>query len=140
MGRILALDVGDARIGLAASDLMQIIANPLETYHRKKNDNDFLYIADLAKQKEVELIVCGLPLGMNNLENEQTQKTRAFIEKLSKFTNLPVRFIDERLTTVSAEKVLIEGNVRRENRKGVIDKVAATIILQNYLDYYKQKS
>ena len=139
MGRILALDVGDARIGLAASDLMQIIANPLETYHRRKNDSDFSYIADLAKQKEAELIVCGLPLGMNSRENDQTQKTRAFVEKLSEYTDLPVKFIDERLTTVSAEKVLIEGGVRRENRKNVVDKVAATIILQNYLDYYKQK-
>lgn len=134
----MALDVGDARIGLAVSDLMGIIANPLETYFRKKNDSDFQYIADLAKAKETELIVCGLPVSMNNSENEQTAKTRAFVEKLGNYTTLPVKFIDERLTTVSAEKVLIEGNVRRENRKGVIDKVAATIILQNYLDYYKK--
>lgn len=135
MGRVMALDVGDVRIGVAVSDLMGIIANPLETYTRKGDvAKDAIYIANLAKQHEVDLFVCGLPLGLNGKENEQTQKTRAFIEELQKHTEIPVRFMDERFTTLSAERVLIEGNVRRENRKKVIDKVAATIILQNYLD------
>lgn len=135
MGRVMALDVGDVRIGVAVSDLMGIIANPLETYTRKGDvAKDAIYIANLAKQHEVDLFVSGLPLGLNGKENEQTQKTRAFIEELQKHTEIPVRFMDERFTTLSAERVLIEGNVRRENRKKVIDKVAATIILQNYLD------
>ena len=135
MGRVMALDVGDVRIGVAVSDLMGIIANPLETYTRKGDvAKDAIYIANLAKQHEVDLFVCGLPLGLNGKENEQTQKTRAFIEELQKHTEILVRFMDERFTTLSAERVLIEGNVRRENRKKVIDKVAATIILQNYLD------
>ena len=117
----MALDVGDVRIGVAVSDLMGIIANPLETYTRKGDiTRDVNYIVQLAKAHEVSLFVSGLPLGLNGLENEQTRKTR--------------EFMDERFTTLSAERVLIEGNVRRENRKKVIDKVAATIILQNYLD------
>lgn len=135
MGRIMALDVGDVRIGVAISDLMHIIANPLETYTRKGNlEIDAKYIADLAQKNEVELFVSGLPLGLNGLENEQTTKTRAFVEELSKHTKIPVKYMDERFTTLSAERVLIQGNVRRENRKKVIDKVAATIILQNFLD------
>lgn len=135
MGRIMALDVGDVRIGIAVSDLMGIIANPLETYTRKGNlEVDAKYIADLAKSKEVTLFVSGLPLGLKGQENEQTAKTREFIDVLKLVCDIPVEYLDERFTTMSAERVLIEGNVRRENRKKVIDKVAATIILQNYLD------
>lgn len=135
MGRIMALDVGDVRIGIAVSDLMGIIANPLETYTRKGNlETDVKYIVDLANAHEVSLFVSGLPLGLDASENEQTAKTRAFIDELSKHTSIPVKYMDERFTTLSAERVLIQGNVRRENRKKVIDKVAATIILQNYLD------
>jgi len=135
MGRIMALDVGDVRIGVAVSDLMGIIANPLETYTRKGIlDKDAQYIADLAKRNDVELFVSGLPLGLNGKENEQTEKTRQFIDALQNCSDIPIKYMDERFTTLSAERVLIEGNVRRENRKKVIDKVAATIILQNYLD------
>ena len=131
----MALDVGDVRIGIALSDLMGIIANPLETYTRKGNlDVDAKYIANLAKSKEVTLFVSGLPLGLKGQENEQTEKTREFIDKLKEVCDIPVEYLDERFTTLSAERVLIEGNVRREDRKKVIDKVAATIILQNYLD------
>ena len=135
MGRIMALDVGNVRIGIAVSDLMGIIANPLETYTRKGNlAIDAEYIANLAKQKEVSLFISGLPLSLVGGENEQTLKTREFIDELQKHTDIPVKYLDERFTTLSAERVLIQGNVRRENRKKVIDKVAATIILQNYLD------
>ena len=131
----MALDVGDVRIGVAVSDLMGIIANPLETYTRKGNlDFDTRYIVNLAHEKEVSLIVSGLPLGLKGQENEQTAKTREFIDKLREICDIPIEYLDERFTTMSAERVLIEGNVRRENRKKVIDKVAATIILQNYLD------
>lgn len=135
MGRIMALDVGDVRIGIAVSDLMGIIANPLETYTRKGDTvADAKYIVDLAKAREVSLFISGLPLGLNGKENEQTAKTREFIEVLTSQTDIPVKYLDERFTTLSAERVLIQGNVRRQDRKKVIDKVAATIILQNYLD------
>ena len=135
MGRIMALDVGDVRIGVAVSDPMGIIANPLETYTRKGDvRRDAQYIVDLAKSKEVSLFVSGLPLGLNGNENDQTKKTREFIDVLVSLTDIPVKYLDERFTTLSAERTLIQGNVRREDRKKVIDKVAATIILQNYLD------
>ncbi|MBR7177080.1 MAG: Holliday junction resolvase RuvX [Clostridia bacterium] len=131
----MSLDVGDVRIGIAVSDLMGVIANPLETYTRKGNlEVDAKYIVDLAKSKEVSLFISGLPLGLNGQENEQTTKTRLFIDELTRQCDIPVKYMDERFTTLSAERVLIQGNVRRENRKKVIDKVAATIILQNYLD------
>lgn len=131
----MALDVGDVRIGIAVSDLMHVIANPLETYTRRGDiSKDAQYIADLAKQQDVELFVSGLPLGLGGNENEQTFKTRQFVDELCLHTDIPVKYMDERFTTISAERVLIEGNVRREKRKKVIDKVAATIILQNWLD------
>lgn len=131
----MSLDVGDVRIGIAVSDLMGVIANPLETYTRKGNlEVDAKYIVDLAKSKDVSLFISGLPLGLNGQENEQTTKTRLFIDELTRQCDIPVKYMDERFTTLSAERVLIQGNVRRENRKKVIDKVAATIILQNYLD------
>ncbi len=131
----MALDVGDVRIGIAVSDLMGIIANPLETYTRKGDLHvDAQYVAQLAASHDVELFVSGLPLGLDARENEQTVKTRRFIDELKQCTQIPVKYMDERFTTLSAERVLIQGNVRRENRKKVIDKLAATIILQNYLD------
>ncbi len=135
MGRIMALDVGNVRIGIAVSDLMGIIANPLETYTRKGNiDKDVEYIVKLAQSKDVTLFVSGLPLDLKGRETEQVTKTREFIDALKAACDIPVEYLDERFTTLSAERVLIEGNVRREDRKKVIDKVAATIILQNYLD------
>ena len=135
MGRIVALDVGDARIGIAVSDPMKIVANPLNTLFRKKTDEDFEEIARIVREQDAELVVCGLPKSMNNQENAQTAKTREFAEKLKSYISVPVKFFDERLTTVSAERALIEGGVRREDRKNVIDKAAATMILQNYLAY-----
>ncbi len=131
----MALDVGDVRIGIAVSDPMGIIANPLETYTRRGDlSRDAQYIVELAKTKEVSSFISGLPLGLNGQENDQTRKTREFIEAIKNLTDIEVKYLDERFTTLSAERVLIQGNVRRENRKKVIDKVAATIILQNYLD------
>ena len=134
MGRIIALDVGDARIGVAASDLMKIIANPVTTYHRPGDEQkDACEIAKLIREKEGELIVCGLPVTMDNGENDQTVKTRHFADVLKQYTDLPIEFIDERFTTVSAERVLLEANMRRKDRKQVIDKIAATIILETYM-------
>ena len=134
--RILALDIGDVRIGLAVSDPLGITANPLETYVRKKNDEeaDCAYIAALAKERGVEQFVLGLPINMDGTEGVRVEKTRAFAACLAKHSDLPIDYQDERLTTVTAERVLIEQGVRREKRKDVIDKVAATIILRCYLD------
>ena len=133
--RKMALDVGTVRIGIATSDPMGIIASGCETYTRTKNDEkDFKYIADLAKIKQCDTFVIGLPLNMDGTEGDKVWEIRAFAEKLSSYSDLKIVFQDERLSTVSAEKMLIDSSVRREKRKQVIDKVAATIILQTYLD------
>ena len=131
------MDVGDVRIGLAVSDLMGIIANPLETYVRKDFVKDIDYIVNLAKEMEVDTIVSGLPKNLNNQDSLQTQKVREFVEKLEEAWGKNVVFVDERFTTASAQRVLLEGNVRRGDRKKVVDKVAATNILQTYLEIKK---
>ena len=134
MGRVLALDVGDKRIGLALSDPMKMIANPYDTLWRKEIKSDMRQIAALCIEKDVDTIVCGLPRSMDYSESVQTLKVREFAEELKNYTDRKIVFVDERLTTVGAQRVLIEGNVRREKRKDVIDKVAATLILQSYLE------
>lgn len=134
MKRILALDVGEVRIGLAYSDTLGISANPLETYKVKKTDADFEYIASVVKKFDIGTIVIGLPLNMDGTEGDRVVKTREFAEKLKTFVDLPVVWQDERLSSVTAEDALIEQGVRREKRKAVIDKVAAVVILRSYLD------
>ncbi len=132
----IALDVGDVRIGVAVSDLMGITANPRETYVRKKGDPDadIAYFCDYAKREDADAFVLGLPKNMDGTEGPRAEATRQFGNMLQQASGLPVIYQDERLTTVSAERMLIEADVRREKRKQVIDKVAATIILQSYLD------
>lgn len=130
-----ALDVGDVRVGIAFSDMTGLIANPGETYKLSGNEEkDFLYFADAIKKKECDGVIVGLPLNMDGTEGDRAVKTRAFAEKLSQYVDVPIIFQDERLSTVSAEKMLIESGVRREKRKQVVDKIAASIILQSYLD------
>ncbi len=133
--RKIALDVGDVRIGIATSDPMGIIASGYETYTKTKSEEkDFTYFSELAKQKLCDTFVLGLPINMDGTEGPRAIMVREFGEKLKKYTDIKVVFQDERLSTVSAEKALIEGGMRREQRKKVIDKVAASIILQSYLD------
>ena len=134
--RVLALDLGDARIGVAQSDLMGIIANGLETINRTDLQTDLNHIADLVKNNSVSTVVLGLPINMDGTKGERVDKTYAFSEQLKNVLppNVKIDFIDERLTTVSAERVLLEADVSRQKRKTVIDKMAATIILQSYLD------
>lgn len=136
MKRKVALDVGDVRIGVAVSDIMGICANPRETYVRKKDDAeaDAEYFARYAAAEDADAFVLGLPKNMDGTEGPRAAVTREFGDLLTLKSGLPVIYVDERLTTVSAERMLIEADVRREKRKKVIDKVAATIILQSYLD------
>ena len=136
--RKMALDYGEVRIGVAFSDLLNIIANGYETYTRKDLDSDLKYLTDLAKEREVDKIIIGLPINMDGTEGERALATRAFGEKLNKASGLPIFYLDERLTSVSAERMLIDADVRRENRKKVIDKISATIILQDYLDRFSK--
>ena len=135
MNRVMALDFGDARIGIAMSDIMKIIANGYETYKRVSEEKDLQYIAGLVKPKAVDEIVFGVPINMDGTEGDRVLRTREFADKLQQLIpNVKISFQDERLTTVTGERMLIEAGVRREKRKGVIDKIAATIILQQYLD------
>lgn len=130
----IGLDVGDVRIGIAVSDSLGIAANSRESYTRKNDDVDFEYFTKLAKAENADAFVVGLPYNMDGTEGKRVEITREFAERLRAYSNIEVVYQDERLSTVSAEKMLIEGNVRRDKRKKVIDKVAACIILQNYLD------
>ena len=134
--RKIGLDVGDVRIGVAVSDLMGLCANPRETYVRKKDDEDadIAYFVEYAKREDADAFVVGLPRNMDGSEGPRAEITRAFGDALAERSGLPVIYADERLTTVSAERLLIGADVRRDKRKKVIDKVAATIILQSYLD------
>ncbi len=134
--RKIGLDVGDVRIGVAVSDLMGLTANPRETYVRKKEDvaADIKYFCDYAAREDADAFVLGLPKNMDGTEGPRAEITREFGDMLASASGLEVIYQDERLTTVSAERLLIEADVRREKRKQVIDKVAATIILQAYLD------
>ena len=130
----MALDYGDVRIGIAFSDLLQTIASPFQTYKRKTLAEDLNYFLNLVKEKEVSKIILGLPVNMDGSVGERALKTKEFGEELSKATGLEVEYVDERLTSVEAEEILISSGVRREKRKEVIDKIAAALILESYLN------
>lgn len=132
--RKIGLDVGDVRIGIAVSDIMCMIASARESYTRRGLEIDLKYFTDLAKNENADTFVVGLPKNMNGTEGIRSEITREFAAKLKEYSGLKIVFQDERLTTVSAEKMLISADVRRDKRKLVIDKVAACIILQSYLD------
>lgn len=132
--RILALDVGTVRIGVAVSDPTGKIAQPLETYTRVSRNADIAYIGELLRKTGATLLVSGLPRLLDGSEGEQAQKTRAFIARGERVWNVPIAFWDERLSTAAARGVLLEGGVGRAKRKESIDKLAATVILQNFLD------
>ena len=133
-GRIMGLDIGDKTIGVAVSDLMGLTAQGVTTIKRVGKKKDIEAIKQIIAEKQVNKIVSGLPKNMNGTVGPQGEKVQKFCELLKEETNLPIEFWDERLSTVAAERSLIEGNVRRENRKKVIDMLAAVIILQGYLD------
>ena len=132
-GRILGLDVGDVRIGIAVSDETCLIATPHSVYTRVGWGPDTKYIQRLYAETKATLIVCGLPRNMDGSVGFQAEKVMGFAEQLRK-AGLPVVFQDERLSTVSAHQALIEGGMRRDGRKGTVDKVAAAVILQSFLD------
>nr|WP_122011605.1 Holliday junction resolvase RuvX [Maliibacterium massiliense] len=132
--RILCLDVGDVRIGVSVSDPFGWTAQPLETYTRAGLEADIAHIDALLRAHQATRLLVGLPRRLDGSLGEQAQKTRAFIEAGSARWQTPVVYWDERMTTQSARRTLIEGGVRRRDRKKVIDKIAAVYILQNYLD------
>lgn len=128
------MDVGDKRIGVAVSDEMGITAQGLKTLNRENVAEDVADIGEIIKDYAVKRVVVGLPRNMNGTYGEQAEKVKEFAAELKKATAVEVVYQDERLTTVAAERTLLQGNVSRKKRKGVIDKIAAVMILQGYLD------
>ena len=135
--RILGLDYGSKPVGVAVSDPLGLTAQSVETIWRKQENKlrqTLARIEELAAEYQAEKIVLGLPKNMNNTIGERAEKTLEFREMLERRTGLPVVMWDERLTTVEAERTLMEASVRRENRKQYLDQLAAVFILQGYLD------
>ncbi|AAV95612.1 Holliday junction resolvase RuvX [Ruegeria pomeroyi] len=128
------LDLGDKTIGVAVSDRMRGVATPLETIRRKKFGLDASALLAIVEQREIAGIVLGLPRNMDGSEGPRCQSTRAFARNLSRLTEVAITFWDERLSTVAAEKALLEADTTRKRRSEVIDHVAAAYILQGALD------
>lgn len=140
--RIMGLDFGSVTVGVAISDELKITAQGIEVIRRKHENKlrqTLARIEELIEEYQVESIVLGYPKNMNNTVGERGEKSEEFAEILGRRTGLEVVLWDERLTTVSAHNVLIEANVRREQRDKVVDKVAAVFILQGYLDMLSNK-
>jgi putative holliday junction resolvase len=134
MIRALGLDVGDTKIGVAVSDGLGYTAQGITTFRRTSLQQDLVVIQNLIRDNEIGEIVIGLPLQMNGHHSSQTNKVLSFCTYLSRNLGMPVRTWDERLTTVQAIKILKKGHVGRRKRAPLVDKVAAVIILQGYLD------
>ncbi len=134
MGRVIGLDVGEKRIGVALSDESGTIAHPLTVIARDGLSKDLKEIEGIVQEYSPVEIVMGMPLNMNGTIGESARKVLSFKDFLEEQLPVSVETWDERLTTVSSEKVLLEGDLSRKKRKKVIDKVAATLLLQSYLD------
>jgi putative Holliday junction resolvase len=132
--RVLALDLGKKRIGLALSDPLGITAQGLPTLHRTRIREDLDALAQLAREREVGLFLMGHPLHMSGREGRQSDYTREFAERLTERTGIPIRFWDERLTSMEASRVLRESGISIEKRARAIDKLSAQILLESYLD------
>lgn len=135
--RIMGLDLGTRNIGVAVSDEMCLFSHPRETIQRISDDKAIDRIADMARGSGVETIVIGLPVNMDGTEGERAIASRRFAEKIERRGGFTVVLWDERLSTKEAEDILIKASVRRNKRRKVIDKMAAQVILQNYLDSIK---
>lgn len=137
MMRVLGLDVGDVRIGIAVSDPTALVASAYKTLVRTSKWRDVEEVRSIIEDLKVDRVVVGLPKNMNNSLGPQGKKVQKFVNALKHNYPLDLVYVDERLTTVSAERILIEADVSRKNRKKVVDQVAATYILQQYLDMQK---
>ena len=131
---IAGLDLGDKTIGVAVSDAFKSVATPLETVRRTKFTSDAARLLEIAKARDLGGLVLGLPLNMDGSEGPRCQSTRAFARNLARLTDLPIGYWDERLSTVAAERALLEADTSRKRRSQVIDHVAAGYILQGVLD------
>lgn len=132
--KLIGIDYGDKRIGIAMSDQLKMFANPVTVIQNKGTKKNLEAILEIIKSNNVNQIVIGFPLNMNGTEGERCVKTNEFIEELKTVFDGEIIKWDERLTTVSATKMLLESDMSRQKRKKVIDKIAACYILQGYLD------
>lgn len=132
--RILALDHGTVRVGVALSDELKMIATPLEYIHAEPFTGFLARLKELIREKEVELILIGMPRNMDGSYGPAALKVQEFVAVLKDVIAIPIKLWDERLTSAQANRFLIEGNVRRADRKEKVDKMAAAILLQSYLD------
>lgn len=137
--KIMAVDYGDARTGLAVCDRTEFLASPIGTIAERNANILAMKIAHMAEQYEVGEIVVGLPMNMNGSKGPRAEKCEAFASMLNELTECPVNLWDERSTTVTAHQILNETDVRGKKRKAVVDTVAATIILEGYLEYRRKK-
>ncbi|MCR8845967.1 Holliday junction resolvase RuvX [Paenibacillus sp. SC116] len=137
--KLIGLDYGDRKIGVAVSDAMGWTAQGVEVIVRRRPEDDLRRLEALVREHGVEEIVLGLPKNMNGTIGPRGEISIAFAETLKESLGLPVHLWDERLSTVSAERTLLEADVSRKKRRQVVDKIAATIILQNYLDYQSRR-
>ena len=133
------MDVGDKRIGMAVSDALGWTAQGIDTLVRRSNQYDKEFVKNILEQYQPQKIVVGLPKNMNGSLGPQGEKVKAFADKLQDYYNGEIVFWDERLTTVSAHKAMIEADMSRKKRKQRVDQVAAVLILQSYLDYLNRK-
>jgi len=134
MRAIMGLDLGDKTIGVAVSDGMRAVASPHETVRRKKFGVDAARLLEIVAERDVAGIILGLPYNMDGSEGPRCQSTRAFARNLERLTELPIGYWDERLSTVAAERALLEADATRKRRAEVIDNIAASYILQGVLD------
>ncbi len=138
MERFISLDIGDKRIGVAVSDPFNSYALPVKTVHRKNLKADLVEIEKIVKEKFATKIVCGVPVNFDGTPSVQTEKAKFFIEKLKEKTGLEIIEVDERCTTIEAEEVLISQGFDRKERKSYVDSLAATTILESFLNEQKR--
>jgi putative Holliday junction resolvase len=138
--RVMGLDVGDKTVGIAVSDDLGITAQGLPTLRRERLAFDLAHVHGVAQEQGATRVIVGLPLNMDGTEGPRAAVSRKFGDALGKLTGLPIEYWDERLTTAQAERVLLEADVSRRKRRQVIDKLAAQVILQGWLDAQRPAS
>ncbi len=137
---MLALDVGTKRIGLAISDSQGIVVTAHSVFNRSTFEKDLSFIEETIEKKKIDLIVVGIPYSLDGSPSKQTQDVLSYKESLQKSLSVPVKGWDERLTSVEAEKKLIDANISRVKRKSLVDKVSALLILESFLQFHREKN
>jgi putative Holliday junction resolvase len=139
-GRVLAIDLGERRIGLALSDPLRLTAQRLPTVERRNRREDMNYLKSLVRKNEVSMIIVGNPLHMDGSFGAASQVASEFADKLRKYLGLDVQLRDERLTSVEADRVLREAGLKSKQRAGLVDQLAAALLLENYLEAERQRA